>query len=115
MEGNTIFHKIIRKEIPAKIVYEDDKMIAFHDIQPAAPVHVLLVPKVSLSSVHEAKPEQAAVLGHLLVKAGELAQQFGLTESGYRLVINSGPHGGQTVFQLHVHLLGERPLSWPPG
>jgi len=111
----TIFQKIIDREIPAKIAHEDDLCIAIHDINPQAPVHVLVIPKKVIARVGVAGVADQAVLGHLLLTAGNLAKQLGVSDSGYRLVINSGPDGGETVPHLHVHLLGHRPLAWPPG
>lgn len=111
----TIFGKIIRGEIPADKVYEDDQVIAFRDIQPQAPTHILVIPRKPLRSVAEAGPEDAALLGHLLLVAAQIARDLGLDADGYRLVTNIGSHGGQSVFHLHIHLLGGRPLSWPPG
>ena len=111
----TIFEKIIARQIPAKIAHEDDLCIAIHDISPQAPVHVLVIPKKVIPRVGAATPADQAVLGHLLLTAGNLAKQLGVSESGYRLVINSGADGGETVPHLHVHLLGQRPLAWPPG
>lgn len=113
--SDTIFHKIIRKEIPAKVIHEDDRCIAFHDIQPVSPVHVLIVPKQTMVSLADAKPEDEALLGHLLVVASQLARTLELEKDGYRVVVNTGKHGGQTVFQLHVHLTGGRQFEWPPG
>lgn len=110
----TIFQKIIDRQIPADIVYEDDQSLAFRDIHPQAPTHVLVIPKRRIPSLAEATDEDAALLGHLLLVARKLADQFGLT-NGYRTVINSGPDGGQSVDHLHVHLLGGRALTWPPG
>lgn len=111
----TIFEKIITREIPADIVFEDDQCLAFRDINPQAPTHVLLVPKRVIPRLGAAVPADHALLGHLLVKAGELARQLGLDETGFRLVINHGRDGGETVPHLHLHLLGGRPLAWPPG
>ena len=111
----TLFEKIIARQIPAKIANEDDLCIAIHDISPQAPVHVLVIPKKVIPRVGAATPADQAVLGHLLLTAGNLAKQLGVSESGYRLVINSGADGGETVPHLHVHLLGQRPLAWPPG
>jgi len=110
----TIFEKIIAREIPAKIVWEDDDAIAFEDVNPQAPVHVLIVPKKVIPRLAEAKESDRAVLGKLLLAAGEIARKLGLT-SGYRVVINSGPDAGESVPHLHVHLLGKRALAWPPG
>jgi histidine triad (HIT) family protein len=111
----TIFQKIIDREIPADIVYEDEKALAFRDINAQAPVHVLIIPKRAISSVATATSDDSALLGHLLWVAAEVARQEGIEASGYRLNINHGNHGGQTVFHLHVHLLGGRALGWPPG
>jgi len=111
----TIFQKIIDREIPAKLAHEDDLCIAIHDINPQAPVHVLVIPKKAIARVGAASVADQAVLGHLLLTAGNLARKLGVAESGYRLVINSGPDGGETVPHMHVHLLGQRPLAWPPG
>lgn len=110
----TIFQKIIDRQIPADIVYEDEQSLAFRDIHPQAPTHVLVIPKRRIPSLAEATEEDTALLGHLLLVASKLALQLGLT-NGYRAVINSGPDGGQSVDHLHVHLLGGRQLNWPPG
>lgn len=111
----TIFTKIIDREIPADIVYEDDLCLAFRDINPAAPVHILVIPKRAIPKLAEATGEDHAILGHLLIKASEIARTEGLEEGGYRVVINNGEGAGQTVFHLHLHLLGGRPFTWPPG
>ncbi len=111
----TIFQKIIDREIPAKLVHEDEHCIAIHDINPQAPVHVLVIPKKNIPRIGEATSADQAVLGHLLLTAAALARKLGVAESGYRLVINSGRDGGESVPHLHVHLLGQRPLAWPPG
>jgi histidine triad (HIT) family protein len=113
--GRTLFERIIARELPARIVYEDDQVLAFHDIRPQAPVHILLIPKKPLPRVAEARPEDQALLGYLLLKAAQIAAEAGLKESGYRLVINNGPHGGESVPHLHCHILGGRHLGWPPG
>ena len=110
----TIFSKIIRKEIPANIVYEDDLSLAFTDINPQAPVHILIIPKKPIVNIATAEPEDQALLGHLLLIAQKVAAQAGL-ENGYRVVINTGIDGGQTVYHLHIHILGRRPMTWPPG
>ena len=110
----TIFQKIIDREIPANIAHEDEHCIAFHDVQPQAPVHVLVVPKKLIARVGEASTEDQALLGHLLLTASNLAEELNLAE-GFRVVINNGPHGGESVPHLHVHLLGGRQLAWPPG
>ena len=114
-----LFCKIVSGAIPANRVYEDDHILAFPDINPQAPTHVLIIPKNHIPSHAHATPEDAAMLGHLISAAGEVAreQNLGLTQNGggYRLVINTGPDGGQTVDHLHVHLLGGRHMTWPPG
>ncbi|HIK20365.1 MAG TPA: histidine triad nucleotide-binding protein [Synechococcus sp. M44_DOE_062] len=112
--SDTVFGKIIRREIPAQIVYEDDRALAFKDIAPQAPVHILVVPKEPISGISQAKPEHEALLGHLLLTAQRVAAEAGLSK-GYRLVINEGEDGGQTVFHLHIHVLGGRGMGWPPG
>ncbi|MBE9175977.1 histidine triad nucleotide-binding protein [Synechocystis salina LEGE 06155] len=114
MAEDTIFGKIIRREIPAAIVYEDDLCLAFKDVNPQAPVHVLLIPKKPLPQLSAATPADHALLGHLLLKAKEVAADLGIGDR-FRLVINNGAEVGQTVFHLHLHILGDRPFSWPPG
>lgn len=109
-----IFCKIASGEIPAKMAHEDKRCIAFYDLHPQAPTHVLVVPRRHLASVADAQPEDADLLGHLLMIATQLASQLGLTK-GFRTVINTGADGGQTVNHLHVHLLGGRAMHWPPG
>lgn len=111
----TIFEKIIAREIPAKIVWEDDDAIAFQDVNPQAPVHVLIVPKKVIPRLSAAGEADSAVLAKLLLVAGKLAKELGVEKSGYRVVINSGPDAGESVPHLHVHLLGKRALAWPPG
>jgi histidine triad (HIT) family protein len=111
----TIFEKIITREIPADIVFEDDQCLAFRDIDPQAPTHVLLVPKRVIPRLGATQGGDQALLGHLMVKAGELASMLGLSESGFRVVINHGKDGGETVPHLHLHILGGRALEWPPG
>jgi len=113
--SKTLFQKIADREIPSEIVYEDDLVIAFRDIKPAAPVHVLIVPRKVIPRMAEAAGSDHQVLGHLLLKAAEVAAKLGLRESGYRLVINNGPNAGESVPHLHCHILGGRHLSWPPG
>jgi histidine triad (HIT) family protein len=113
--SKTLFEKIAAREIPAKLVYEDDLVLALQDIKPAAPVHVLIVPKNPIPRIAEAQPEDHQVLGHLLLKAAQVAEQLGLKTSGYRLVINNGPDAGESVPHLHCHIIGGRPLAWPPG
>jgi histidine triad (HIT) family protein len=111
----TIFEKIIAKEIPAKLAYEDDEVIAIHDINPQAPVHVLVIPKRVIPRIGLAQPADAPLLGRLLLTASKIAADLGLADSGYRVVINHGRNGGETVPHLHVHVLGGRRMSWPPG
>lgn len=110
----TIFSKIIRKEIPANIVYEDDLCLAFKDITPQAPTHILVIPKKPLERIDSAEIEDQALLGHLLLTVKKVAQEANLTK-GYRVVINNGNDGGQTVDHLHLHILGDRSMQWPPG
>ncbi|MFO1020461.1 MAG: histidine triad nucleotide-binding protein [Planctomycetales bacterium] len=114
MASKTIFKRILDGEIPAKLVYEDAECIAFHDVNPQAPTHVLVIPRKEIPSVADATLEDQALLGHLLLTAGKVAEQLGLG-NGYRLVVNTGTDGGQTVPHLHVHILGGRSLGWPPG
>ena len=111
---NTIFDKIISKEIPANIVYEDDRALAFHDIAPQAPVHVLIIPKKRIAQIQDMTEEDEPLIGHLLGVATQVAKTLEL-DNGYRLVINNGQEGGQTFYHIHIHLLGGRSLSWPPG
>jgi histidine triad (HIT) family protein len=111
----TIFQKIIDREIPARIAHEDDQCIAIHDVTPKAPVHVLIIPKKPLARLAEASASDQALLGHLLLTAAAIAKKLGVDVSGYRIVINNGPDGGESVPHLHVHLLGQRPMAWPPG
>ena len=115
MAEKNIFAKIIAKEIPAEIVFEDDRALAFRDIGPKAPVHILIIPKREIARVSEAKPEDEPLLGHLLTVAAEIARKEGIDSTGYRLVINKGRDAGESVPHLHVHLLGGRALQWPPG
>ncbi len=111
----TLFEKIIARQIPAQIVFEDDQVLAFRDIHPQAPTHVLVIPKKALPRIDGAGADDQALLGHLLLQAAQVARTLGLDATGYRLVINNGRDGGESVPHLHVHLLGGRPLSWPPG
>ena len=111
----TLFEKIIAREIPAKIVFEDDDVIAFQDANPQAPVHVLIVPKRVIPRLADANESDQALLGKLILTATKVARDLGVGESGYRVVINSGPDAGESVPHLHVHLLGKRALAWPPG
>lgn len=113
--ADNIFARIIAKQIPAQIVFEDDRALAFRDIGPKAPVHILVVPKQDLANIGAAQTGDEALLGHLLTVAAQIARQEGVDTSGYRLVINKGPHAGESVPHLHVHLLGGRAMAWPPG
>jgi histidine triad (HIT) family protein len=113
--SKTLFEKIIARELPAAIVYEDDLVVAFRDIKPQAPTHVLIVPRKPIPRLAEAQPEDRQALGHLLLKAAAVADQLGLTQSGFRLVFNNGPDAGEAVPHLHCHILGGRHLGWPPG
>ena len=112
--SQTLFEKIINREIPADIVYEDELCLAFRDINPQAPVHLLLIPKKPIAKVSDASTADQSLLGHLLLQVGKIAAQEGVGDS-YRLIINNGAGAGQTVFHLHIHILGGRPLAWPPG
>ena len=111
----TLFEKLIARQIPAAIVYEDDLVFAFRDINPQAPTHILVIPKKPVPRIAEASAEDLAMLGHLLLKAAAIAEQAGLRPDGYRLVINNGRNGGESVPHLHCHILGGRQLHWPPG
>jgi histidine triad (HIT) family protein len=113
--SKTLFEKIIARELPASIVYEDDLVVAFRDIKPQAPTHVLIVPRKPIPRMAEAEPEDQQVLGQLLLKAAEVADKLGLTQSGFRLVFNNGLDAGEAVPHLHCHILGGRHLGWPPG
>ena len=113
--SKTLFEKIVAREIPAKIVYEDDLVLAIHDINPQAPTHVLIFPKRPVPRIAEAKGEDGQLLGHLLLKAAEVAGKLDLDKTGFRLVINNGQNGGETVPHLHCHILGGRYMNWPPG
>lgn len=112
--AKTIFKRIIDREIPAKIVHEDELSLAFHDVSPQAPVHILIIPKKEIASIAELQPEDTALMGHLIQVVQKIAREQGLT-NGFRTVINTGSDGGQTVPHLHIHLMGKRALSWPPG
>lgn len=115
MSEDTIFGKIIRREIPADIVFEDDLCLAFRDVNPQAPTHVLVIPKKPIPTLADAQPADKELLGHLLLTVKTVAEHLNLAVDGYRVVINTGTDGGQTVFHLHLHLLGGRSLQWPPG
>ncbi|KAL7295229.1 hypothetical protein TKK_0011437 [Trichogramma kaykai] len=111
--GDTIFGKILRKEIPCKFIYEDDQCVAFHDVSPQAPVHFLVIPRKPISQLSQVEDEDEPILGHLMNVARKVAKEQGLDE-GFRLVINNGKHGAQSVYHLHLHVLGGKQLSWPP-
>jgi histidine triad (HIT) family protein len=113
--SDCLFCKIITGQIPAKIAYQDDKCLAFHDINPQAPSHVLVIPREHISSLNEASSSHNELLGHLLTSAAKIATELGINESGFRTVINTGAGAGQSVFHIHVHVLGGRALAWPPG
>jgi len=115
MSDDCLFCKIIAGDIPSHKVYSDDDVYAFTDINPAAPDHILIIPRKHLKDVTAATAEDESLLGRLLLKANEIAEQRGLTDQGFRYVINTGQYGGQTVFHLHLHILGGRSMSWPPG
>ncbi len=111
----TIFSKIIKREIPAEIHYEDDEILAFNDINPQAPVHILIIPKKQIPTVNDADANDALLLGKLFLAAKKIAKEKGIEQDGYRLVVNCNEGAGQTVFHIHMHLLGGRKLQWPPG
>jgi len=110
-----IFCKIINKEIPTKIIYEDEYIVAFEDINPKAPVHVLIIPKDHFSSLNDIPADKQKLLGHIVLKARKLAEKKGIKDKGYRIVLNTGKNSGQEVFHIHFHLLGGRQMTWPPG
>nr|KAF6446985.1 histidine triad nucleotide binding protein 1 [Rousettus aegyptiacus] len=112
--GDTIFGKIIRKEIPAKIIFEDDQCLAFHDISPQAPTHFLVIPKKHISQISVAEDDDESLLGHLMIVGKKCAADLGL-KKGYRMVVNEGSDGGQSVYHVHLHVLGGRQMNWPPG
>jgi histidine triad (HIT) family protein len=111
---DTLFSKIINREIPADIVYEDDLCLAFRDVNPQAPLHILIIPKQAIAKIADAEATDQSLLGYLLLKAGEIAKDQGY-EDAYRLVVNNGADAGQSVFHLHVHILAGRTFNWPPG
>ncbi|MFA4793966.1 histidine triad nucleotide-binding protein [Leptospira kirschneri] len=114
-DPNCIFCKIVRKEIPSKIVFENEETLAFYDIFPQAPVHIVFIPKKHISSLSEIENEDSNLLGNILLQIRDIAKNLGFAENGYRVVNNTGKNGGQTVFHIHFHLLAERQLHWPPG
>ena len=113
--AETIFSRIIKRELPAKIAYENEEILAFCDIAPKAPTHILIIPKKAIERIDSAQPEDAYLLGKMLLTAQQLARKFGLDKTGYRLVFNNGPDAGEAVPHLHLHLLGGRKMNWPPG
>ncbi|MCK4558470.1 MAG: histidine triad nucleotide-binding protein [Calditrichia bacterium] len=115
MEEETIFSQIIDKKKPAEIIFEDEEVIAFKDINPQAPVHVLIVPRKPIPKLTDADESDTAILGKMVMVARQIAKDFGLDEDGFRLLLNEGKNGGQTIYHLHFHLLGGRRLMWPPG
>jgi len=114
MSEGTIFDKIINKEIPAEILYEDDKALAFKDISPQAPVHFLVIPKVRIATINDINEDNAALVGHLYVVAAKIAKELGFAEDGYRAVMNCNQDGGQTVYHIHLHVLAGKAMGWPP-
>ena len=112
---STIFSKIINKEIPAEIVYEDDELLAFNDINPQAPVHILIIPKKEIKTLNDIESEDKEIMGKMMLLAKDLARENNIDKSGYRTIFNCNDDGGQTVFHIHLHLIGGRPLNWPPG
>ena len=113
--GETIFDKIISREIPSDIVYENHNFLAFKDINPQAPVHILIIPKKRIETINDIKEEDTQVLGEMILIAGNIAKKLSIAEDGYRLVFNCNEYGGQSVYHIHLHLIGGRKLTWPPG
>ena len=113
--AETLFTKIIKRELPAEIVYETEKILAFRDINPQAPVHILIIPKEPIPTINDLTDRHAEVVGQLYLAAAQLAEDEGIAESGYRVVMNCNKDGGQMVYHLHLHLLGGRQMHWPPG
>jgi len=113
--SDTIFSKIIRREIPADIVFENDRVLAFRDLNPQAPVHVLFIPKEPIATLNDVAPQQAELVGQLMIAAADYARQEGFADDGYRVVMNCNQHGGQSVYHIHLHLLGGRQMAWPSG
>ena len=114
-DPSNVFARILRKEIPADVLHEDEQCLAFRDVAPQAPTHFLVIPKKEIATLDDATPEDAALLGHLLVTAARIARELGVSDGGSRVVVNNGGGAGQTVFHLHVHVLAGRPMTWPPG
>jgi histidine triad (HIT) family protein len=115
MSTGCLFCNIVARSIPAQIIHENDHVLAFRDIHPAAPTHALVIPKRHVTGVHDATPDDVTLLGQILLAGRDVAEALGLANSGYRLVMNQGPDGGQSVFHLHCHVMGGRPMGWPPG
>lgn len=113
--SDCIFCKIVNNEIPANVVYEDDKILAFHDLNPVSPVHVLIIPKVHIDSLNVLNDDNSILIAYLMSKVKDIAKKLGVDQSGYRLVTNTGEEGGQTVGHIHFHLVGGRQMKWPPG
>ncbi len=113
--SDDLFERIVRREIPADIVFEDDEVLAFRDVNPQAPTHVLIIPKRRIATINDAADSDAELLGRLILSARKIAADQGIAEDGYRLVFNCNSHGGQTIFHIHLHLLGGRDMAWPPG
>jgi histidine triad (HIT) family protein len=111
----TLFEKIVNREVPAQIIHEDDRCVAIRDINPQAPIHVLVIPKKAIPRLGEATDADETLLGHLLLAAAEVAKREGIAENGYRVIVNQGWHAGESVPHLHVHVLGGRQMKWPPG
>lgn len=114
-DSNCLFCRIASGEVPAELVYSDDDVVAFRDISPQAPTHLLIIPRKHIASVHELESEDTELMGALVQVASVLAAEEGIAEDGYRMVVNAGADGGQTVFHIHLHLMGGRPMTWPPG
>lgn len=110
-----LFCKIVAGQVPATIIFEDEEVMAFRDISPQSPTHILVIPKKHISTINDVHDEDEALLGHLVIVAKKLASQLGLSEKGYRLVFNINEDGGQTVYHIHLHMLGGRRMTWPPG
>jgi histidine triad (HIT) family protein len=113
--SDTLFEKIVAREIPADIVYEDDELLAFRDIQPQAPVHVLIIPKKRIPTLNDLEADHAQLVGKMVLAAAKIAKEEGISEDGYRLNLNCNEQGGQSVYHIHLHLLGGRQMQWPPG
>lgn len=114
-QTSCLFCQIAEKKIPARIAYEDQQIIAFHDVAPQAPIHILIIPREHIATINDFAEQQAELLGQMILTAKKLAKEMGVAEDGYRLNMNCNEHGGQTVFHTHLHLLAGRPFSWPPG